>query len=99
MQRIDISQSIIKFYENVELLVDVILLNDIPFVITILENIYYRTVNTVNNMKCILLEFELQNIVRSYSIRWFRIIVLIVDIQLKVLKDRNMIEVLVNIVA
>ena len=55
-------------------------LNNISFITMISESVYYGIASTINNIKCDKLEFELKNIVRSYYIRGFRIIMIIIDI-------------------
>ena len=87
MQRVDILQSNMHFYKEIELLVDVIHVNDIPFIMSILESIYYGIISALDNLKYISLEAELKSIVRLYTIRGFKIVIICVDIQFKALQD------------
>jgi len=77
---------------------DVMYINDIPFLTSILENINYRTMGIVDNLKCPHLELEIKSIVRSYLVHRFRIVIIIVDIQFKILKDRNLVSIPFNVI-
>ena len=88
-----------KFYKNIELSADVIYINNMLFIISISNNIHYRIISAIANLKCSLLESELQSVVRSYAIRSFKIILIGVDIQFKTLKDQNLVGIPINIVA
>ena len=72
-------------------------LNDVLFLTTISEHIHYSTANAVDNLKYLTLEYQFKNVVRSYAIRGFRIVMIMVDPQFKASKDRNLIGVPFNI--
>ena len=73
-----------------ELAADVMHANDIPFLKTTYENIHCEKIVAMENLKCQSLEFELKSVIRSYAIRGFCIKLVVVDIQFKTLKDRNL---------
>ena len=54
-------------------------MNDIPFLTSLSEYAHYGTAGAVDNMKCIKLEKKLQNIIQSYVVHGFRIVLAIVD--------------------
>ena len=49
-------------------MVDVLHINDIPFLTLISNYLYYRITNTVDNIKALTLEARLKNIIRNYAI-------------------------------
>ena len=98
-QTVLVPRIIKEFYNNVELLADVMHLNNIPFLTSISEHIYYGTANAIDNLTCVKIEDELKNVIRSYVAGKFRITLIIVDIQFKVLKNRNTICVTFNVVS
>ena len=62
-----------------ELSADVMFLNDVPFLTSISEHIHYGTVCPVDNLTCTSLESELKKILRSYTVRGFRCVMISVD--------------------
>jgi len=46
-----------QFYNNIVLSADVMFLNNVPFLTTISEYIYYGTANVVDNLKYLSLEY------------------------------------------
>ena len=72
--------------------------NKIPFLTSISNHIHYRTTMSMGNMNIASLEVGLENIIRCYALRRFNIVVVLVDIQFKYLKDRNKIGKSINIV-
>ena len=86
-----------QFFNNIVLSTDVMFLNDVLFLTTISEYIHYSTANAVDNLKCPSLEYQFKNVVRSYAIREFHIVIIMVDPQFKALKDRNLIGVPFNV--
>ena len=90
MQKLDVLKSIMKICKGVELSADFIHLNDVPFMTTMSNNIHHGTIDALANLKCPTLEFELKNVISSYTIRGFRITMIIFDTQSKALKDRNL---------
>ena len=55
-------------------------MNDMPFLTSISEHIYYGTARAINNMKYAKLEAKLKNVVQSYAVRGFWVTVIIIDI-------------------
>ena len=87
MQKIYVPRTIRQFQNNAELSVDVMFVNNVPFLIS--EHIHYSTVNAVDHLKYNALETQVKGVLRSYAVRCFRIIVIGVDVQFKALKGRN----------
>ena len=54
-------------------------------------------VNTEDNLKCMSLESQMNNVIRSRTIRNIHSVVIGVDVQLKVLKYRNECGMLFNV--
>ena len=54
--------------------------------------------NAVDNLKIVILEEGLKSIVRSYIVRGFYIRIICVNKQFKLVKDRNLVGVLFNVV-
>ena len=79
-----------KFYKGAELSANVMHVNDVPFLTTMSDKIHYGTISTVANLKFPSLEFELKNVIRSCTIRGFRITMIIFDMKFKGLKDINL---------
>ena len=63
-----------------------IFVNNILFLTSLLEHIYYSTTNTVANLEAEMLEAGLKNVVRLYSMREFNVVVILVDKKFKTLK-------------
>ena len=82
-----------------ELAVDVLHVNDAPFLASMSNHLHYGTSNAVDNMKAATLEIGLKNIIRSYAIRGFSIGIIFIDVQFKALKDRNGLGVAIGIVS
>ena len=98
-QTVEVPRVIKEYYSNVELSTNVMYLNNIPFITSISEHIHYGTTRVIDNITCLKLENELKNVIRSYTVRSFRVVLILVDIQFKALKDRNAVGVAFNIVA
>ena len=79
-QTVEVPRVIKEYYSDVELSVDVMHLNNIPFVTSISEHIHYGTAGAIDNMTCPKLENEIKNVVRSYAVRGFRVVLILVDI-------------------
>ena len=73
--------------------------NDVPFLTTMSENMHYGTIASADHLKCHSLEFELKKVIRSHAVRCFRAALLVVDIQFKPLKDRNLLDIVINVVS
>ena len=85
------------YYNDAEVSSDIMHVNSVPFLTLVSEYIYYIIVNTIDNMEIDTLEFELKNVVRVYAIRGFNVVVILVDIQFKALKDHNKVGILISI--
>ena len=70
--------------------------NDVPFLTSISNHLHCSTATAAENMKAPTLEAVLKNIVRCYAIRGFNVGVIFLDIQLKCVKDRNLLGVAVG---
>ena len=68
-----------QFYNNIEISADIMFLNNVLFLISISEYIYYETMGVVDNLACLWLESEIKKILRSYTVRGFRIVIIAVD--------------------
>ena len=79
--------------------IDIIHLNDIPFLIIISEHIYYRIARAIDNLIYGKLNGELKKVIYSYIVYSFWVILILVDIQFKALKDRNEVRVPFNTVS
>ena len=80
-------------------MVDILYVNRVPFLTSISNYIHYGSANTVDNMKADILEMGLKNLVQYYAIRGFLVVVILVDIQFKSLKDRNKVSIAINFVS
>lgn len=77
--------TIMEYYKEAELSVDVMHVNKIPFLVTVSKHIHFITVNALENMKMITMAEVLRQVKSSYSIQGFNIILIHVDIQFKAL--------------
>ena len=91
--------TILDYYTDVSISVDVMHVNQVPFLISVSEHIHYGTINGLNSMKIPVLEDEIKRIIRLYSVRGFNVKHILVDIQFKAIKDRGLIDAIVNVVA
>ena len=99
MQKIDIPSAILQFCNNVEILVDSTFGNNIPYLTSTSDHTHYGKVNSVDNLKYHALETQMKGILRSYTVRGFRTIVIGVDIQFSSLINRNNYDVPFNVVS
>lgn len=83
---------------GVSLSVDVMHVNQVPFLISISEHIHYGTIKSLDSMKIPILEDEIKRIIQLYSVHGFHIKYKLVDIQFKAIKDRGLLEAIVNVV-
>ena len=95
----DIHQNIRQYYNDIKLSADIMHVNNIPFLASILDNIHYGTADAINNLQCPTLEAQINKVIRKYTVRGFCIKMITVDIQFKSLKDRNACTTLFNIVS
>ncbi|OEU17119.1 hypothetical protein FRACYDRAFT_237529 [Fragilariopsis cylindrus CCMP1102] len=90
--------TILDYYKDVELSVDIMHVNKVPFLVSISEHIHYGTVTALESMKIPILEHEINKIIRLYSVRGFHVKYILVDIQFKPIKDRGLLDAIVNVV-
>lgn len=95
----ELPPSIHNFYKNVELSVDVIHVNTIPFLVSINHDIHFAHVVTLLNLKTDTLESGVKSILKSYAIRSFHITTVHVDIQLQPLCDCQKLKPNINVVS
>lgn len=98
-QIVELLPTIIEYYKNNELSVDVLHINRIPFLGLVSKNIHYRTVNPLDNMKISTMEIIIDKILCAYLVCGFHVVLLHMDIQFKALKDDKNLDVQVNVVA
>ena len=87
LQKVKVPSTIRTYYNDTEISTNVIHLNNTLFFTLVSEGIHHRTVLAVDNLERDTLERGLKHIVRAYSIRGFHIILILGDIQFKLLKD------------
>ena len=78
---------------------DVVHINQIPFLATVSHSIHYGTSKALDSMKIPIMEDEIKRVTRMYSVRGFYIAYIFVDIQFKAIKDRGQLSANVNVVA
>lgn len=78
--KVDLPATVKNYHMNVVLEADVMHLNNVPFLTLLSENVHYSTASAVDNLQCPTLEKGLCNIIRSYAVREFHIIPIIVNI-------------------
>ena len=98
-QTITVPPHISKHCSNVELSLDVMHVNNMPFLISLSEHLHHGAIGVIDNLCCETLNDRLKLFIRSYAIRGFRITMILVDMQCKALKDRNLIGVAFNVVS
>ena len=98
-QLVELPPTIMEYYKNVELSVDVLHVNRLPFLTSVSKNIHYSTINALDNMKIPTMENVIEKLIRSYSVRGFRIVAVHVDIQFKAIRDRNILGPSINVVS
>jgi hypothetical protein len=98
-QLVEVPKTIMVYYGNVQLIADVMYVNNVPFLILLSNYIHYSTATAIDNMKADTLELGLKNIIRCYTIYGFNIVVILLDLQFKMLRDRNKVEVTINIIS
>ena len=90
--------TILDYYKDVELSIDVMHVNKVPFLVSISEHIHFGTISGLDSMKIPVLEDEIKRIIRLYAVRGFHIKYILVDIQFKAIKDRGLLDAIVNVV-
>ena len=86
-------------YRDAQLSVDELHVNNMPFFTSISNHMHYGTANAIDNMKVETLEKYLQSLMRCYATRGFELVVILVDIHFKTLKDRNKVGTVIRIVS
>ena len=90
----DVPVIIRECYDDVEVLADAMHANNIQFLTRISANTHDGTINVVDNPECLTLEAELKNSFRPCTIREFRVVIILLDLKFKALKDCNIVGVL-----
>ena len=98
-QLVELPPTIINHYRNVELSVDVLHVNRLPFLGSLSKNIHYSTVDALDNMRTQTMENVIVQLLQSYNVRGFRVVAIHVDIQFKAISDRNKLGPSVNVVS
>ena len=88
-----------QFYSDAEISVDTVHANDVPFLTSIIHDVHHGIVVKVEKLKFPALEYGIQKVIRSYSVRVFNIVLISVDIKSKSLKDRDEAGVKFNVVS
>ena len=88
-----------EYYKNVELSIDVLHVNRIPFLATLSKNIHYSTMDALDTMKIPTMEHVIDTVLQSYAVRGFHVHAIHVDIQFKAISDRANLPVLTNVVS
>ena len=96
---IQVPPTIMEYYKNVVLSIDVLHVNKIPFLMSISKDIHYGTVDALDDMKIPTLEKTINKIFRLYRLRGFNVVTIHVDIQFKSIRDRKILTVHVNVVS
>ena len=98
-QLLEVPPAILNYYRNVELSIDVMHVNRLPFLASVSKNIHYTTVDALDNMKINTMENVISLLLRAYSVRGFRVVAIHVDIQFKAISDRKNLSCNVNVVS
>lgn len=98
-QAAELPPTIMEYYKNVELSIDVLHVNRIPFLATLSKNIHYSTMDALDNMKISTIEHVIDTVLRAYAVRGFHVRAIHVDIQFKAILDRENLPVLTNVVS
>ena len=99
MQAAELPPTIMEYYKNVELSIDVLHVNRVPFLATLSKNIHYSTMDALDNMKIPTIEHVIDTVLRSYAVQGFHVRAIHVDIQFKAILDRANLPVLTNVVS
>ena len=92
--------TILNYYKNVTLLVDVIHVNHILFLATVFKVIYCGTIKTLESMKIPTMEDEIKRVITMYTVRGFYYVAsILVNIKFKVIKNKGQLSATVNVVA
>jgi hypothetical protein len=97
-ESLPVPTTILDYYKDVSVSVDIMFVNKVPFLVSISEHIHYGTINALDTMKIPILEDEIKRIIRLYAVRGFHVKYILVDIQFKAIKDRGLLDAIVNVV-
>jgi hypothetical protein len=95
----EVPMTIMEYYKDVELSIDVMHVNKVPFLVTISKNIHYGTVNALDDLKIPTLERTISAVFKAYTVRGFNVTNVHVDIQFKAIRDRKIIAANINVVS
>ena len=99
LQAMEVPPIVKEFYNDAEILANIIFTNNVLFLTWVSHNIYYEIANVVANSECSTIENILMIVIWSYSIRGFNIVIINVNKYFKALKDCNEVEIKFNIVS
>ena len=63
-QIVPVPDTVREFYSNVELYVDVIFVNNVPFLSTLSKHIHFGTVDALDNLTAPVLENQIINVIK-----------------------------------
>ena len=87
---LEVPPTILDYYKEVEISVDVMHVNRIPFLVIVSKDINYGTAQALESMKIPKMEMVIKSIISSYKVRGFHVAILHVDIQFKANRDRKL---------
>ena len=96
---IELPLTIKNHRSNAQLAANTLCVHNFSFLTSMSNHTHYRTSNAVDNLKAISLEEGLKNVIQSCALRGFKVVIVLVDMQLKCLKDQNKIGVPVNVIS
>ena len=79
--------------------VNVLHANEKPFLTSTSNHMHHGKASDIDNVKAETLETGLQRLMGYYANRGFKVVVMLVDIQFKTLKNRNKMGAVMNIVS
>ena len=99
LQMVDVHRKIQQYCNSIESSEDVMCIDDVPFLTSLSESIYYGTIGALDNLKYRSLENEIKRMLREHAIWGFRVVAIGVDLQLKSIKDLDLVGAPVNVVS
>ena len=85
-------KSILEYSLTLTLYINVMFVNQVALLITVFRKIHYGTIHGLTSMKILVLEIAIKNIVKSYAVKGIMVKFVLVNLQFKVIKDRNNID-------
>ena len=79
--------SIFDYYKNIVLSMDVVHVNQFPFLVSVSKNIHYGTITALDSMNKPVMEDKIKRSNRMYAVRGFHMEYVLVDTQFKAIKD------------